>query len=111
LSLVAGDVGDPLLEPVEPDPALDPDPLVEDPAPLVDAPVLAEPSLFAGLSDFLSLEADAPPAAELPALLSAFFAEAPPAAEPLTPSAESVSWSSWPEAFRFLEVWNSFSAF
>src|SRR5512134_1139681 len=43
----------------------------------------------------------------------ALAADEPPAAadSELTPSAVIVSWSSWPEAFRPLEVWNSFTAF
>src|SRR6185436_2098004 len=45
---------------------------------------------------------------------SLFGAAEPPAeadSPPLTPSAAMVCWSSWPEAFRPLEVWNSLTAF
>src|SRR6185503_5760887 len=52
----------------------------------------------AGASDFASLFGAAEPPAE---------ADSPP----LTPSAAMVCWSSWPEAFRPLEVWNSLTAF
>ncbi len=57
-----------------------------------------------------------PEAAELPWLDFSLEdepaeAEPPPAAEPLTPSSDSVCWSSWPVALMPFDCWNSFSAF
>jgi len=70
-------------------------------------PEAAEPSDF-----FSVLAEDEPPAAE-PSDFFWLFADEllPPAAEPLMPRAARVSWSIWPDGFRFLDVWNSFRPF
>jgi hypothetical protein len=120
---------------------VEPEPIEEEPLPVVEpAPAAEELSLFgcslevlaepdaAEPSDFFSVLAEeAPPAAEPSDFFSVLaeeappaaepsdffelFAELPPAAEPLTPRAARVSWSIWPEAFRPFEVWNSFRPF
>ena len=118
-----------VVEPLADEPPLPPIDEPDEPAEPLEPPEAAEP----WLSLFFSLEEDAPAAAEPsffwledapalppdaaePSLLPAEdededLPEAPPAAEPLTPRAESVFWSSWPFAFRPFCCWKSLSAF
>jgi hypothetical protein len=109
---------DGVLPDAEPDAPAEPD----------DPPEAAEPwlSLFFSLEEddpaaaapsFFSLDEPAlPPDAAEPSLLPADeddedLPDAPPAADPLTPRAESVFSSSWPFAFRPFCCWKSLSAF
>ena len=112
MSPVAGAVGccgflSALAAPEDAPPVEEPEPIDEEPLPVVEpAPAAEELSLFG-----CSLEVLAEPDAAEPSDFFELFAELPPAAEPLTPRADRVSWSIWPEAFRPFEVWNSFRPF
>ena len=130
MSPVAGALGccgflSALAAPEDAPPVEEPEPIDEEPLPVVEpAPAAEELSLFgcslevlaepeaAEPSDFFSVVVDeAPLAAESSDFFWLFAAEPPPAAEPLTPRAARVSWSISPEAFRPFELWKSFRPF